>query len=78
MAGGHMKITGIKKALLALTILFVLTGCGFIPRFTERIERIVEEPILPEMPVLPDMPDLPEMPRLPEIEIVPPGIPPMK
>jgi S1-C subfamily serine protease len=72
MAGGNMKITGIKKALLAVTVLFVMTGCGFIPNFTERIERFTENPNLPEMPDLPDMPDLPEMPRLPEIEIVPP------
>jgi S1-C subfamily serine protease len=67
-----MKINGIKKALLAVTILFVLTGCGFIPRITERVERFAENPALPAMPDLPDMPDLPEMPRLPEIEIVPP------
>jgi S1-C subfamily serine protease len=72
LAGGSMKITGIKKALMAITILFVLTGCGFIPRVTETIERLQESPALPEMPELPEMPALPEMPELPDIEIVPP------
>jgi 2-alkenal reductase len=68
-----MKITGIKKVLVAITVLFVMTGCGFIPNITETIERIREQPVLPDIPELPEMPALPDMPALPEIEIIPPA-----
>jgi S1-C subfamily serine protease len=68
-----MNINGLKKALLAITILFVTASCGFIPRITERIEELQDETVLPALPDLPDLPVVPDISELPQIEIIPPG-----
>jgi S1-C subfamily serine protease len=73
-----MKFTGTKKVILAFTILFVMTGCGFIPRLTETIERIQEVPgvTIPDLPDLPAVPVEPEPAEIPpQVEVVPPEEP---
>jgi S1-C subfamily serine protease len=73
-----MSFTGTKKVILAFTILFVMTGCGFIPRLTETIERIQEEPAftMPDLPDLPAVPIVPEPEEIPsEVEVLPPAEP---
>lgn len=61
-----MKMNGLKKVLLAFSILLVTASCGILPGISDAIERIREGPILPA---------LPEAPELPQIDILPPEEP---